>query len=125
MKEGHHHLSHHKGDLGMIEKIRVINRFQSEMLADLLGKMRAVREPGGTLLDNSMLVYGSAIRDGNRHDHDDLPVILAGGAPAARPRSARQRTRGTPLANLFVSMLGRMGMPVDSFADSTGELKGI
>ena len=110
----------------MIEKIRRINQFQNETLLDLLGKLDAVEESDGTLLDNSMLVYGSAIRDGNRHDHDDLPVILAGGGRGTLdPGRLISAPKGTPLANLFVSMLRRMDVPVESFADSTGELKGI
>lgn len=126
VKDGHHHISHHKGDEGMIDQIRRINRFQSEMLADLLTKMRAVEEPGGTLLDNSMIVYGSAIHDGNRHNHDDLPVILAGGGGGTLdPGRHLHWSRGTPLCNLYVSMLQRMGLDVDTFADSTGALKGL
>jgi len=126
VSEGHHHLSHHKGDEGMIEKIRRINRFQSEMLADLLVKMDSVEEPGGTLLDNSMIVYGSAIADGNRHNHDDLPIILAGGgAGTLQPGRHVVYDSKTPLSNLYVSMLQRMGVDVDSFADSTGSLPGI
>ena len=126
VKDGHHHISHHKGDESMIQQIREINRFQSEMLADLLAKMRAVEEPGGTLLDNSMLVFGSAIHDGNRHNHDDLPVILAGGGGGTlEPGRHVSWSKGTPLCNLYVSMLQRMGVEVDGFADSTGELKGL
>ncbi len=126
VKEGHHHISHHKGDEGMIEGIQAINHFQSEMLADLLSKMRAVEEPDGTLLDNSMIVYGSAICDGNRHNHDDLPLILAGGGGGTLdPGRHVHWSKGTPLSNLYVSMLQRMGVEVDAFADSTGELKGI
>jgi hypothetical protein len=126
VKEGHHHISHHKGDEGMIEGIQAINRFQSEMLADLLTKMRAVEEPDGTLLDNSMIVYGSAICDGNRHNHEDLPVILAGGGGGTLdPGRHVSWSKGTPLSNLFVSMLQRMDIDVDVFADSTGPLKGI
>lgn len=126
VKDGHHHISHHKGDVGMIDQIQAINRFQSEMLADLLTKMRGVEEPGGTLLDNSMVVFGSAIRDGNRHNHDDLPVILAGGGGGTLdPGRHVTWPKGTPLCNLYVSMLQRMGVGVDAFADSTGELKGI
>ena len=110
----------------MIDGIRTINRFQSEMLADLLSKMRAVEEPGGTLLDNSMVVFGSAICDGNRHNHDDLPVILAGGGGGTLdPGRQIHWSRGTPLSNLYVSMLQRMGVDVDAFADSTGPLAGI
>ena len=124
--EGHHHLSHHKGDPAMIEKIRRINHFQSEVLLDLLTKMESVEEPDGTLLDNSMLLFGSAIADGNRHNHNDLPVILAGGGRGTlNPGRLVRHDEGTPLCNLFVSMLQRMGVDADSFGDSDGVLRTI
>ena len=124
--EGHHHLSHHKGDEAMIEKIRKINHFQSEALLDLLSKLDAVEESDGTLLDNSMLLYGSAIGDGNRHNHDDLPVILAGGGRGTlSPGRLIRHETGTPMCNLFVSMLQRMGVSTDSFGDSNGMLDTI
>ena len=126
VSEGHHHLSHHKGDLAMIEKIRAINHFQSEMLLDLLQKLDSVEERGGTLLDNSMILYGSAIADGNRHNHDDLPLILAGGGGGTLDPGRHVRYEsGTPLSNLFVSMLQRMGVETDRFGDSNGVLTGI
>ena len=126
VSEGHHHLSHHKGNLAMIEKIRAINHFQSEMLLDLLQKLDSVEERGGTLLDNSMILYGSAIADGNRHNHDDLPLILAGGGGGTLDPGRHVRYEsGTPLSNLFVSMLQRMGVETDRFGDSNGVLTGI
>ena len=124
--EGHHHLSHHKGDAVMIEKIRKINQFQSEVLLDLLTKMDGVEESDGTLLDNSMLLFGSAIGDGNRHNHDDLPLILAGGGRGTLdPGRLVRHDPGTPVCNLFVSMLQRMGVAADSFGDSNGRLEAI
>lgn len=126
VSEGHHHLSHHKGDEGMIAKIRKINRFQSEMLADLLFKLDGVQEQGGSLLDNSMIVFGSAIADGNRHNHHDLPIVLAGGGRGTlQPGRHVTYDQNTPLSNLYVAMLRRMGVDVDSFADSNGELDRI
>ena len=126
VREGHHHLSHHGGDEHKVEQVRRINRFQSEMLADLLRRMDAVAEPGGTLLDHTMLVFGSAIRDGNRHDHDDLPVILAGGSAAGlTPGRLMQVPAGTPMCNLHLAMLHRMGVAEPRFGDSTGVLAGI
>lgn len=123
--EGHHHLSHHGGDASMIEKVRRINRFQCELFADLLAKLDGCREGDGTLLDRSMVVFGSAIADGNRHNHDDLPVILAGGGAGTLSPGRNIRTAaGTPMCNLFVSMLRRAGLD-GSFGDSTGEIAGI
>ena len=126
VSEGHHHLSHHKGDAAMIDNIRAINRFQSEMLLDLLGKLDSVEERGGTLLDNSMILYGSAIADGNRHNHDDLPLILAGGGCGTLDPGRHVRYEsGTPLSNLFVSMLQRIGVETEQFGDSNGTLDRI
>ena len=77
--EGHHDLSHHGSDPKKLEKIKKINTFHIEQFAYLLGKLKAVKEANGTtLLDNVMLVYGSGIGDGNRHNHDDLPILLVG-----------------------------------------------
>lgn len=124
--EGHHHLSHHGGDESMAEKIRRINRFQSEMFADLLQRMEAVKEGDGSLLDHSIVVFGSAIADGNRHDHDDLPVILAGGGGGTlAPGRSIRFAPGTPMCNLYASILDRAGAGEARFGDSTGVLAGI
>jgi hypothetical protein len=121
--EGHHDLSHHGHDHKKQEKIRQINRFHISQLAYLLGKLKAVREAGGTLLDNSMIVYGSGIGDGNRHNHDDLPILLAGKAGGSLPTGQHLRfPKETPLMNLYLSMLDRVGAPVDRLGDSTGRL---
>lgn len=123
VKEGHHHLSHHKGDASMIEGIRTINRFQSEEFARFIGRMAKIPEGEGSLLDHSMILFGSAIRDGNRHDHDDLPILMAGGEAAGLKHGHNQYIEGkTPLANLFVSMMQTMGAEVDAFGDSTGTI---
>ena len=79
ISEGHHEISHHGGDTTKHEKIRQINRFHAEQLAYMLEKMKSIREGEGTMLDNSMVVYGAGISDGDRHNHDDLPILLAGG----------------------------------------------
>ncbi len=75
--DGHHDLSHHQSDAVKLEKITQINRFHTQQLSYLLQKMKSIREGEGTLLDNSMIVYGSGISDGNRHNHDNLPILLA------------------------------------------------
>ena len=119
--EGHHDLSHHGGDPKKHEKIKKINRFHIEQFAYLLGKLKSIREGDGTLLDNSMIVYGSGIGDGNRHNHDDLPILLAGkgGGTIKTGRHVKYPTK-TPLNNLYLSMLDRIGAPVESLGDSTG-----
>lgn len=121
--EGHHDLSHHGGDSKKHEKIKKINKYHIEQFAYILGKMKAVREGEGTLLDNVMVVYGSGIGDGNRHNHNDLPVILAGkgGGTVKTGRHVKYPTN-TPMNNLYLSMLDRIGAPIESLGDSTARL---
>ncbi|MHC4952890.1 MAG: DUF1552 domain-containing protein [Planctomycetota bacterium] len=122
-KGGHHHLSHHKGDRGKIERIKRINRFHVEQLAYFLKRLKGVREGDSTLLDSTAVVYGSAISDGNRHNHDDLPVLVAGrGGGIVRPGRHIVAPRRTPLCNLYVSLLNGVGVPATKFGDSTGAL---
>jgi len=86
--------------------------------------LKAIREGDGTLLDNAMIVYGSAIADGNAHNHDNLPVLLAGGGGGTiRPGRHVRYAKETPMANLYISMLERMGAPTERFGDSAGLLK--
>jgi hypothetical protein len=124
--EGHHDLSHHGGNKEKHAKLKKINQFHITQLAYLLGKLKAVREGPGTLLDNCLIVYGSGIGDGNRHNHDDLPVLLLGkGGGTVRSGRHVRYPKKTPLCNLYVSMLQRMGVPVDSFGDSKGALTSL
>lgn len=122
--EGHHELSHHGRQAEKQEKVRAINRFHMEQLGYILEKMQSIKEPGGTLLDNTMLVYGGGISDGDRHNHDDLPILLAGrgGGTIKTGRHLRYQN-GTPMSNLFLSMLDRMGVPAETIGDSTGRLQ--
>ena|SRR5579884_1056168 len=126
VREGHHDLSHHGGDKVKLEKIQKINQFHVTQLAYLLQKLDEVKEGDGTLLDHCMVVYGSGISDGNRHNHDQLPVIFAGGGNGTVKTGRHVRlSRETPMANLFLAMLDRVGVPLDSFGDSTGKLTGL
>jgi hypothetical protein len=126
VNEGHHELSHHGGDKEKLEKIARINRFHVEMFADLLGKLQAVPEGEGTLLDNVMIVYGSGIGDGNRHNHNELPIVLAGGGGGTiRPGRHIRYDRDTPLNNLYLNLLDRVGIKESTFGDSTGRLTGL
>ncbi len=124
--EGHHDLSHHGDNPEKLEKISKINRFQIEQLSYLLQKMKSIREGERTLLDNSMVVYGSGISDGNRHNHDNLPILLAGsgGGTIETGRHLRYDLE-TPVCNLFMSMLDRMGVDAPFIGDSTGRLPGL
>jgi len=124
--EGHHSISHHQGDPAKHALIREINRFHVRQFAYLLGRLKSIPEGDGTLLDNSMIVYGSGLADGDRHDHNDLPLILAGGGGGTiTPGRHIRYPDETPMSNLLVSMLERMGSPVDTFGDSTGSLRGL
>jgi hypothetical protein len=120
--DGHHDLSHHSGDPKKHEKLKIINRFHIEQLAYLLGKLKAIPEGSGTLLDNLMLVYGSGISDGDRHNHDDLPILVCGKGGGTIKSGRHLKFEPQPLNNLFLSMLDRMGAPIDRLGDSTGRL---
>jgi len=123
VRDGHHDLSHHQNDEEKLTKIAKINRFHTTQFAYFLEKLKSVREGDGTLLDNCMIVYGSGLGDGNRHNHDNLPVLVAGkgGGTIQTGRHVRL-AKETPMTNLFMSMLDRVGAPVDRIGDSTGLL---
>jgi hypothetical protein len=123
VSDGHHDLSHHGGDFAKQEKIQKINQFHTAQLAVILQKLKSIPDGDGTLLDHCMIVYGSGISDGNSHSHDDLPVLLAGKANGTVKTGRHLRLPNeTPLTNLYVSMLDRVGVTVDGFGDSTGPL---
>jgi hypothetical protein len=124
VREGHHSLSHHGNDPAKMAKIQDINVFHTTQLAYFLNRLKSVKEGDGTLLDHSMIVYGSGNGDGNRHNHDDLPILLAGrGCGTIRQGRSIQYGKETPLNNLWVSMLNRMDIRDVQFGDSSGELK--
>lgn len=124
--DGHHDLSHHRSDPKKLEKISKINRFHVAQFAYLLEKLKAVPEGAGSLLDNCMVCYGSGISDGNRHNNEDLPILLAGrGGGTIDPGRHIRYQREIPLCNLFMSMLDRIGAPVDFIGDSTGRLSDL
>ena len=120
---GHHEFSHHQGKKEKYEPYSKINRWHSEQLGYFLDKLKSIREGERTLLDNSMILFGSSIGDGNRHDPNNLPIILAGSA-GGKIKSGRHiiNEKETPLCNLYVSMLDRMVTPVQSFGDSSKPL---
>jgi hypothetical protein len=124
--EGHHDTSHHGGSKKKKAKVQKINQFHIEQVAYLLTKLKAIKEGDGTLLDNCMIVYGSGISDGNRHNHDDLPILLAGkGGGTLKTGRHLRYPRNTPLMNLYLCLLDRVGIHVDSFGDSKGRLTGL
>jgi hypothetical protein len=95
------------------------------LVGELLGKLKGVREGGETLLDRSMVLYGSNFGDANKHTTTNMPVLLAGGGFQHGQHLAFDPNRNYPLPNLFVSMLQRMGIPADKFASSTGTMRGL
>jgi hypothetical protein len=124
--EAHHGLTHHQGDKEKIEKVTQINCFHAKQLAYLLEKMKSTPDGDGTLLDHVMITYGSGLSDGNAHDHANLPLVLAGrGRGKLRPGRFVGFPKETPMANLFVAMLDRMDLPVESLGDSNGELNDL
>jgi hypothetical protein len=122
--EGHHDLSHHGRNPDKLAKIKKINTHHTEQLAYLLGKLDAVKEADGkSLLDSLMLVYGSGIGDGDRHNHDDLPILLVGGGGGTVTGGRHVKYDfNTPLMNLYLALFDRMGTPTARFGDSTGKL---
>jgi len=124
ISEGHHELSHHGKSAEKQEKIAKINRYHLSKLAYLLAKLDAVQEGEKTLLDHCMLIYGSGISDGDRHNHDDLPILFCGNAGGRiRQAAHHQFSKETPLCNLYLWMLRQFGLKLDSFGDSNGVLK--
>ncbi|HEY7427059.1 MAG TPA: DUF1552 domain-containing protein [Gemmataceae bacterium] len=124
--EGHHDLSHHGGDAAKQAKLRLINIFHSKQLAYLLGKLDQIQEGDGTLLDHSMIAYGSGIHDGNAHNHEDLPILLAGGGCGTLSSGRHIRYgKETPINNLWLSMLNRVEVTVEKLGDSTGTLPNL
>jgi hypothetical protein len=123
ISDAHHPLTHHRNNPEMVEKVAQINCYHMQQFATFLRKMKETKEGDGSLLDHSMIVYGSGLSDGNRHAHDHLPVILAGRAGGSI-KSGRHviYPAETPMANLYVAMLDRMGVPRESFGDSKAEL---
>jgi hypothetical protein len=119
----HHPLSHHGNDPAKVEKIAKINRFHVSLFAEYLAKLRATPEGEGTLLDHSLILYGSGMGNPNVHDHHDLPILVAGGA-AGRMKGGRHLrfAKPTPLANLHLTLLDKVGVRLDSFADSRGKV---
>ncbi len=123
---GFHEISHHKNAPEQMAQYERINTWHYAQFAYMLEKMRAIREGERTLLDNSMLLLGAGMSDGNAHDPHKLPIVLAGrgGGTIATGRHLAYE-KNAPLTNLYVSMLKRMGTPVEKFSDSTGELVGL
>jgi hypothetical protein len=123
VRDGFHNASHHSNERKNMDQFAVINQYHVKMLAYFLEKLRSTPDGDGTLLDHSMILYGSSLSDGNEHNFDPLPVVLAGGA-SGRLRGGRhvRHAPHTPMSNLLLTMLDKLGAHVDAIGDSTGVL---
>ena len=119
----HHSLTHHQGDKAKIEKVIQINVFHATLYQYFLEKMRSTPDGDGSLLDRSLLVYGSPLSDGNMHLYRDLPVLLVAGAATGIAGNRHVRyPDDTPMANLYLTLLDRLGVDIERFGDSTGQV---
>jgi Protein of unknown function (DUF1552) len=123
--DSYHNLSHHGKAEEKLAQLKVLDECHMKLLADLFGKLKAVNEGGETLLDRSMILYGSNLGDANSHSTVNLPTLFAGGGFRHGQHLAFDRSQNYPLPNLFVSMLQRMGFEDDRFASSTGAMRGL
>jgi len=119
VSDPHHPLSHHRNMPDALEKLTLINTFHMQLFAHFLEKLKSTADGDGTLLDRSMILYGCAIADSNRHIHENLPIVLMG--PGGGRNIALKED--TPIANLYLAMLEKMGVRQDKFGDSTGKLE--
>ncbi len=123
--DGYHNLSHHGKNESKLKQLEAIDTWHMRLLAELFGKLKNVGEGGETLLDRTMVLYGSNFGDANKHTTDNMPVLLAGGGFHHGQHLAFDARRNYPLPNLFVSMLQRMGIESDKFASATGTMRGL
>jgi Protein of unknown function (DUF1552) len=124
--DGHHPLTHHRNQPELMEKVRKINEYHVRQFAGFVEKMKSTQEGSGSLLDNCMIVYGAGLSDGNAHLHEDLPTLIAGkGGNNFKTGRRMVVRRETPMCNLFLTMMDRMGVHMDKFGDSTGRLEGL
>ena len=124
--DGHHPLTHHRNQPDLMEKVAQINCYHMLQFAGWVEKLKSIKEGDGTLLDNSMIVYGAGLSDGNRHLHEDLPTLMVGRAGKTIKTGRRVVYRKeTPMCNLFLGMMDRMGVHTEHFGDSTGKIDGL
>jgi hypothetical protein len=126
VSDSHHPLSHHQDEPAKLERLHKINEYHFRQFAYLVTKLSSMKEGDGTMLDHTLFLYGTGISDSNTHFHDDLPIALVGGAAAGIKGGRYVRyAKGTPLANMHVSVLDKLGVKVEKLGDSTGHLDRI
>jgi uncharacterized protein DUF1552 len=119
----HHPLTHHRGNVEWIERVTKVNTLHMELFAGFVEKLKATPDGDGTLLDHSMIVYGSGLSDGNRHTHNDLPVLIVGGGTDFRRGRHVVYPKDTPMTNLYLTLLDRIGVRQETLGDSTGPIE--
>ncbi len=121
--EAHHAISHHGGDPVKFAKAAKINTYHIELLAGFAAKLRATPDGDGNLLDHSMILQGSGLSNSDQHSHIDLPLVLVGGGAGTLKGGRHLRfPKDTPMNNLHMALLGKVGVPVENFGDSTGTI---
>ncbi|MBL8169429.1 MAG: DUF1552 domain-containing protein [Acidobacteria bacterium] len=127
ISDPHHPLTHHRNNAEWIEKVVQINIFHAQLFADYLKRLKATPDGDGSLLDHTMLVYGAGICDGNKHNHENLPIVLAGrgnNGVSSLPTGQHLKFKaGTPITNLYLTLLERLGVQAEKIGDSTGKLE--
>jgi hypothetical protein len=120
--DSHHPITHHRNIPDLVEKVSRINAHHMAEFAKFIARLDGIREGDGTLLDNCMVVYGSSISDGNVHSHVDLPVVVVGRGGGSLRTGQHVRYPETPMTNLYLSLLDRMGVATEKLGDSNGRL---
>lgn len=121
--DGHHPCTHHQGNTDLMEKVTRINEYHTQQLAGFLHKLKNTPEGDSNLLDNSLIVYGAGLSDGNRHTHEDLPTLLIGrGGGQVQPGRRVIYRRETPMCNFHLTLMDMMGVHVENFGDASGRL---
>jgi hypothetical protein len=123
VSDPHHPLTHHRNNSEWIEKVTQINTMHTQLFAGFVQKLKDTPDGDGSLLDHSMIVYGSGLSDGNRHTHEDLPTLIVGRGGGFKTGAHIVYPKDTPMNNLFLTMLDRMGVPMEMLGDSTGQIE--
>jgi hypothetical protein len=125
LTDGYHNLSHHGKSKEKLAQLKTIDEWHMKLLAELFTELKSVKEDGDTLLDRTMILYGSNLGNANTHVTTNMPTIFAGGGFKHGQHLAFDMQHNYPLPNLFVSMLQRMGLETDKFASATGTMRGL
>ena len=120
--DSHHPLTHHRSLPDLVERVTKINEFHVSLFAHFVEKLASIQEGDATLLDRVIVVYGSGLADGDKHTHEDLPVVLVGGRRVVGSGRHLVVAKETPMTNLYLTLLDELGVPAESLGDSSGRL---